>query len=44
LYNSGNTLNGEIDLKDIKVSKKLGGTIEDTEIVPGLIFTQNKVK
>jgi T-complex protein 1 subunit delta len=36
-------LNGEIDLKDIRVSKKLGGTIEDTEIVPGLVFTQNRV-
>jgi len=43
LVNSGNTLNGEVDLRDIKVSKKLGGTIEDTEIVPGLVFTQNRV-
>lgn len=44
LVNSGNTYNGEIDLRDVKVSKKLGGTIDDTEIVPGLVFTQNKVR
>lgn len=43
LVNSGATLNGEVDLRDIKVSKKLGGTIEDTEIVPGLVFTQNRI-
>jgi T-complex protein 1 subunit delta len=44
LVNSGNTIHGEVDLRDIKVSKKLGGTIEDTEIIDGLVFTQNKVK
>jgi T-complex protein 1 subunit delta len=27
-----------VDLKDIKVVKRLGGTIEDTEVVEGLIF------
>jgi T-complex protein 1 subunit delta len=43
LVNSGNTINGEVDLRDIKVSKKLGGTIEDTEMLDGLVFTQNKV-
>jgi T-complex protein 1 subunit delta len=43
LVNSGNTYNNEIDLRDIKVSKKLGGTIDDTEMVDGLVFTQNKV-
>jgi len=32
-----------IDLRDIKVSKKLGGTIEDTEMIDGLVFTQNKI-
>jgi len=42
LVNSGNMLNNEIDLRDIKVSKKLGGTIEDTEMIDGLVFTQNK--
>jgi len=35
--------NESLDLRDIKVSKKLGGTIEDTHIVNGLVFTQNKV-
>lgn len=29
-----------VDLKDIKVIKKLGGTVEDTELVEGLVFTQ----
>ena len=27
-----------VDLRDIKVVKKLGGTIEDTEMVEGLVF------
>jgi T-complex protein 1 subunit delta len=43
LVNSGNTYHNEIDLRDIRVSKKLGGTIEDTETIDGLVFTQNKV-
>jgi len=43
LYNSGSTIHNEIDLRDVKVCKKLGGTIEDTEMVDGLVFTQNKV-
>ena len=30
-------------MKDIKVSKKLGGTIEDTKIVDGIVFSSNKV-
>lgn len=30
-----------VDLKDIKVSKKLGGTVDDTELVNGLVFTHN---
>lgn len=42
LVNSGNVLNNEVDLRDVKVSKKLGGTIEDTEMIDGLVFTQNK--
>lgn len=29
-----------VDLKDIKVIEKLGGTVEDTELVDGLVFTQ----
>jgi T-complex protein 1 subunit delta len=43
LVNSGSTINNEVDLRDVKVSKKLGGTIEDTEMIDGLVFTQNKV-
>lgn len=30
----------QVDLKDIKVIRKLGGTTEDTELVEGLVFTQ----
>jgi len=30
-----------VNLKDIKVIKKLGGTIDDTELVRGLVFTQH---
>ncbi|KAL5008203.1 hypothetical protein ScPMuIL_013784 [Solemya velum] len=29
-----------VDLNDIKIVKKLGGTVEDTELVDGLVFTQ----
>jgi len=29
-----------VDLRDIAVVKKLGGTIDDTELVDGLVFTQ----
>merc|ERR1719409_2330697 len=29
-----------VDLRDISVVKKLGGTIDDTELVHGLVFTQ----
>ena len=29
-----------VDLRDIAVVKKLGGTIDDTELVHGLVFTQ----
>lgn len=31
-----------VDLKDIKIVKKLGGTIDDTELVDGLLFSHNK--
>jgi T-complex protein 1 subunit delta len=31
------------DLKDIAVSKKLGGTIDDSELVDGLVFCDKKV-
>ena len=29
-----------VDLKDIRLCKKLGGTIDDTELVDGLVLTQ----
>lgn len=29
-----------VDLKDIKIIRSLGGTVEDTEMVDGLVFTQ----
>jgi len=31
-----------VDLKDIKVVKKSGGTIDDSELVEGLVFPNNK--
>lgn len=33
----------DVDLDDIRVVKKLGGTVEDTELVDGLVFTNQKV-
>jgi T-complex protein 1 subunit delta len=33
-----------VDLNDIRVVKKLGGTLEDTELVDGLVFTQPATK
>lgn len=30
----------QVDLKDIKVIRSLGGTVDDTELVDGLVFTQ----
>lgn len=32
-----------VDLRDIRVVKKLGGTVEDTELVDGLVLEQNVV-
>merc|ERR1711988_1400696 len=29
-----------VDLKDVAVVKKLGGTVDDTELIDGLVFTQ----
>jgi len=29
-----------VDLRDIKIAKKVSGTLEDTELVEGLVFTQ----
>ncbi|CAO3614520.1 unnamed protein product [Cunninghamella echinulata] len=33
-----------VNLNDIRVVKKVGGTIDDTELVDGLVFNQNVVK
>jgi len=30
-----------VDLTDIRLSKKLGGTVDDTEFIDGLVLTQN---
>lgn len=32
-----------VDLRDIKVCKSVSGTIEDTEMIDGIVFTQNKI-
>lgn len=31
-----------VDLKDIRIVKKLGGTIEDSELIEGLVFEKCK--
>ncbi|KAG8461292.1 hypothetical protein KFE25_010479 [Diacronema lutheri] len=33
-----------VDLRDVAIVKKLGGTIDDTELIDGLVFTQKAVK
>eukprot|EP01121_Diplochlamys_sp_Union-15-3_P008307 TRINITY_DN21_c0_g1_i1.p1 TRINITY_DN21_c0_g1~~TRINITY_DN21_c0_g1_i1.p1 ORF type:complete len:559 (-),score=115.90 TRINITY_DN21_c0_g1_i1:8-1627(-) len=33
-----------VDLSDIKIVKKLGGTVDDTQLVKGLVFTQGAVR
>ena len=43
LVQSGDIYHDDVDLKDIRVSKKLGGTIEDTKLVDGIVFTDNKI-
>lgn len=32
-----------VDLRDIHVAKKLGGTIDDSELINGLVFTEQRV-
>lgn len=32
-----------VDLRDILISKKLGGTIDDSELIDGLVFVDKKV-
>ena len=43
LVKNGEIYHDDVDLKDIRVSKKLGGTIEDTRIVYGIVFADNKI-
>ena len=31
-----------VDLKDIKLVKKMGGTIDDTELIEGIVFDKCK--
>ncbi|RKP26325.1 T-complex protein 1 subunit delta [Syncephalis pseudoplumigaleata] len=33
-----------VDLRDIRVVKKVGGTIDDTQLCDGLVLTQNAIK
>ncbi len=33
-----------VDLKDIRLVKKVGGTIDDSHLVDGLVLTQNVLK
>ncbi|KAJ1859918.1 T-complex protein 1 subunit delta, partial [Coemansia sp. RSA 989] len=32
-----------VDISDIRIVKKIGGTIDDTELVPGLVLNQNVI-
>jgi T-complex protein 1 subunit delta len=32
-----------VDLRDIRIVKKVGGTIEDTELIDGVVLHQNVV-
>jgi T-complex protein 1 subunit delta len=32
-----------VDLRDVRIVKKIGGTIEDTELVEGVVLNQNVV-
>jgi len=33
-----------VDLNDIRIVKKVGGTIDDTELVEGLVLNQSVIK
>ncbi|KAJ8598039.1 t-complex protein 1 [Rhizopogon salebrosus TDB-379] len=37
------TQSSSVDLRDIRVVKKVGGTIEDTELVDGVVLNQNVI-
>jgi T-complex protein 1 subunit delta len=32
-----------VDLRNIRVAMKLGGTVDDSELIDGLVFTDNQV-
>jgi len=32
-----------VDLKNIKVSMKIGGTVDDSELIDGLCFVNNRI-
>jgi T-complex protein 1 subunit delta len=32
-------ISDNVDLRDIKICKNISGTIEDTELIDGLVFT-----
>ena len=32
-----------VDLRDIKICKSVSGTLEDTEMIDGMVFTSNKI-
>ena len=38
------TEDSNVDLKDVRIVKKVGGTIDDTELVDGLVLSQNVIK
>ncbi|XP_064599892.1 T-complex protein 1 subunit delta-like [Liolophura sinensis] len=37
-------VSNSVDLNDIKIIKKLGGTVEDAELIDGVVFTQKTSK
>lgn len=39
-----NEAHNNVDLNDIRLIKKVGGTIDDTELIKGVVLTQNAVK
>lgn len=38
-----NANSSNVDLRDIRIVKKMGGTIEDTEMVEGVLLHQNAI-
>ncbi|KAJ3054336.1 T-complex protein 1 subunit delta [Rhizophlyctis rosea] len=37
-------IHDNVDLNDIRLVKKVGGTIDDTELIDGMVLTQNTIK